>query len=764
MLHGGLELSFFAILIVGITAAADSLDKDREVLLNLKEFLQQHNRINQGRYSEWNQHTSNPCQWPGISCNGNRVTSVVLSENCISGQIFANFSALTALSHLDLSKNTLGGPIPQDLNQCKSLRYLNLSHNIIDGKLNLSGLNQLEVLDLSVNRINDDIQLSFPGICDKLVVANLSANNFTGTIDKCFDECLNLQYLDLSTNSLSGNLWGGFVRLTEFSASENKLYGNILPSIFSQNCSLQVLDLSENGFVGEVPREISNFQNLVTLDLWGNSLSGRIPSEIGRISSLQTLFLGKNNFSRDIPESLLDLNKLEVLDLSWNRFGGSIQDILGKFKNVKSLGLQGNLYSGGIDTSGILNLPNIFWFDLSFNSFSGSLPVEISKMPSLEFLILAYNQFSGTIPPEYGNLPNLQALDLSFNKLTGPIPPALGNLTSLLWLMLANNKLTGQIPPELGNCSSLLWFNLARNKLSGNFPSELTNIGRNATPVFESNRQKNDQVVSGFGECLAMKRWIPGDYPPFSFVYSTLTRRTCRSVWNKLFEGISNIDSACASSSAAIPVLGHVQLSENNLSGEVPQDIGKMQSFSMLHFGLNKFYGKFPPEVGKLPLAVLNISMNKFSGNIPIEIGNLTSLRSLDLSCNNFSGTFPDSLTNLSKLNVFNVSYNPFLYGRIPSTGQLTTFGKDSYLGDPLLDIPGFEPNPKIVDENPSNLEPIKPNENPKKLTKLTSFWVFVGLTAAFFHIVSFYLSYTYFPRRCFNFFGFATPNCYKYF
>nr|AMM42878.1 LRR-RLK [Vernicia fordii] len=722
-------LFILLILISGVVVAGDSLDTDREVLLNFKSFLEQRNLINREPYSQWGQFNSNPCNWSGIVCtdDGLRVSGINLSENYISGELFNNFSSLTALTYLDLSSNYFGGPIPSDLSNCQNLVYLNLSHNILQGELNLTGLSNLQILDLSLNRIFGEIQFSFPAICNKLVVANISGNNFTGRIDNCFDGCLNLQYLDLSSNFFSGRLWNGFSRLKDFSVSENFLSGEVLGSSFGENCSLEFLDLSENNFTGGLSGEIKNCRNLIILNVWGNKLTGQIPSEIGSILSLEALFLGNNSFSPVIPESLLNLTRLAFLDLSRNSFGGDVQEIFGRFTQVKFLVLHGNSYAGGLNSSGILKLPNVARLDLSFNNFSGPLPVEISQMSSLKFLILAYNQFNGSIPQEYGNLTSLQALDLSFNSLTGPIPSSLGNLDSLLWLMLANNYLTGEIPRELGKCSSLLWLNLANNKLSGSIPNELVNIGRDPTPTFKSNQQ-NEGIIPASGECLAMKRWIPADYPPFLFVYTLLSRKNCRSIWDRILRG-TGLFSVCAAGSTkqTLEISGYLQLSGNQLSGEVPQDIGKMQSFSMLHFGSNKIYGKLPPQVGELPLVVLNISKNGFSGEIPTQIGNLKCLQNLDLSCNNFSGTFPAILNTLSTLNKFNVSYNPFISGIISSTGQLATFEKDSYLGDPLLDLPKFITNSTYFPPKDRKID-----SNKRTHIRWAGFFVLLTLTLAF--------------------------------
>lgn len=716
------NLEFTGKLVVG-----DSLDTDKQVLLSLKSFLEVKNVINRGgSYTSWNE-TDHPCNWPGISCDTTRtrVTGINLSQNKIAGEFFGNFSALTQLSYLDLSANTIGGLISDDLGRCQNLKFLNLSHNLFDGELNLTGLKSLEVLDLSVNRIDGNIRFAIPTSCKNLVVANISNNYVTGDIGSTFVGCSSLKYLDLSTNNLTGGLWSGFDGLIELSLSENNVTGTISSSFLTEKCRLRTLDLSENLFFGLVPPQISNCKDLRVLNLWGNDFGGPIPAEIGSISGLEALYLGSNNFSRDVPKSLVGLSNLTSLDMSENAFGGDIQDVFGQFKQVRFLLLHGNNYSGGLYTSGILKLSNVSRLDLSYNGFSGPLPIEFSQMASLRFLILACNQFTGDIPSEYGDFQGIQALDLSSNRLSGSIPSSLGKLSSLLWLMLANNELSGEIPPELGNCRSLLWLNLASNQLSGPIPPQLTNIGADPMPTFLSNRLEK-QIIAGSGECMAMKRWIPADYMPFIFVYSLLTIKKCRSLWQMLLTGYG-IFPVCASGSnvRTTTISGYLQLSGNRLSGTVPSDIGKMHNFSMLHLGINQFYGKLPAELVSMSLVVLNLTHNKFSGEIPSEIGTIKCLQNLDLSYNNFSGAFPASFNNLTDLSKFNISYNPYISGIIPGTGQLATFEKWSFLGDPLLRLPPF------IDNSTNGADAAK-NEGGKKPTKLGAFLVFLALILAF--------------------------------
>ncbi|PQQ20480.1 putative LRR receptor-like serine/threonine-protein kinase [Prunus yedoensis var. nudiflora] len=185
-----------------------------------------------------------------------------------------------------------------------------------------------------------------------------------------------------------------------------------------------------------------------------------------------------------------------------------------------------------------------------------------------------------------------------------------------------------------------------------------------------------------------MKRWIPADYPPFSFVYTILTRKSCRSIWDRLLKG-NGLFPICAAGSVVrtLQISGYLQLSGNQLSGQLPPDIGKMQNFSMINLGFNKLNGELPAMIGQLPLVVFNISTNNFSGQIPMQIGNIKCMQNLDMSYNNFSGTFPVSLNSMTELSKFNISYNPLISGVIPSSGQLATFEKDSYLGDPSCDF-----------------------------------------------------------------------------
>jgi hypothetical protein len=99
----------------------------------------------------------------------------------------------------------------------------------------------------------------------------------------------------------------------------------------------------------------------------------------------------------------------------------------------------------------------------------------------------------------------------------------------------------------------------------------------------------------------------------------------------------------------------------------------------------NQLRGEIPKEIGALSsLQNLNLSGNHVSGIIPEETGNLSSLEALDLSQNGLSGPIPLSMANLTNLSMLNLSYHD-LSGWIPAEPQFLTFPDSSFLGNANL-------------------------------------------------------------------------------
>ncbi|XP_047332013.1 probable LRR receptor-like serine/threonine-protein kinase At3g47570 [Impatiens glandulifera] len=136
--------------------------------------------------------------------------------------------------------------------------------------------------------------------------------------------------------------------------------------------------------------------------------------------------------------------------------------------------------------------------------------------------------------------------------------------------------------------------------------------------------------------------------------------------------------------------LTEVDLGDNSFSGEIPQEIGRLQRLQSLNLSNNYLGGNIPTNltscrelkvldliynglVGEIPnelsplskLLLLYLANNKLTGKIPTWIGNFSSLRSISLPRNNFQGGIPQELGKLSKLQFLQLSANE-LVGTIP--------------------------------------------------------------------------------------------------
>ncbi|GKD41732.1 probable leucine-rich repeat receptor-like protein kinase, partial [Tanacetum coccineum] len=114
--------------------------------------------------------------------------------------------------------------------------------------------------------------------------------------------------------------------------------------------------------------------------------------------------------------------------------------------NINMLNLSTSELKGTLHQFPFSILGNLTHFNLSVNSFFGTIPPEIGLLSKLVSLDFSTNQFSGVIPTTIGKLSQLTILHLFENNLTGSVPSSLGDLKSLNILWLYTNRLSGPIP------------------------------------------------------------------------------------------------------------------------------------------------------------------------------------------------------------------------------------------------------------------------------------------------------------------------------
>ena len=98
-----------------------------------------------------------------------------------------------------------------------------------------------------------------------------------------------------------------------------------------------------------------------------------------------------------------------------------------------------------------------------------------------------------------------------------------------------------------------------------------------------------------------------------------------------------------------------------DLSGSIPDTtIGKLTKLQSLDLSNNRITG-LPSDLWSLgSLKNLNLSHNQISGSLPNNIGNFGLLESFDISSNNFSGDIPAPISSLISLRVLKLNQNGF--------------------------------------------------------------------------------------------------------
>ncbi|KAM3218995.1 receptor-like protein 9DC3 [Capsicum annuum] len=455
------------------------------------------------------------------------LSQLSLGRNRFSGPL-PEFKT-NSLEWLDLSENQLNGSIPQSLRDLVNLNILTLGHNNLSGKVGaemFSSMKYLEYLDLSHSGLSwssnrDDINITLPrlmylglGSCrvkdfpgfvlnsDFFGALDLPENEIHGEFPKWFGGVSKLQSLNLSHNYLTSLDHLPWETMVVLDLQSNSLTGP-LPSSLCRLSKLHLINLSYNNLSAEIPNCLFSFVQLTVLDLRANNFYGPLPNKFPENSVLIHISLSKNQLEGPIPTSLVNCTLLQLLDLGNNKFRDTFPTWLETLDALEILILKSNRFYGPIFAFQKKSpFPNLRIFDLSGNSFTGSLPMVVLKgfkammnmdghKSELGYNVEVIFSFSAATAlyadsmtlviknqeTKFNKILKIfTAIDLSRNKFEGEIPKLIGNLNSLPLLNLSHNNLTGHIPIEMRNMSTLEALDLSYNQLTGKIPEELASL------------------------------------------------------------------------------------------------------------------------------------------------------------------------------------------------------------------------------------------------------------------------------------------------
>ncbi|GLT42456.1 hypothetical protein SLA2020_164530 [Shorea laevis] len=487
-----------------------------------------------------------------------------------------------------------------------------------------------------------------------------------------------LAHLDLSGNNVNSSLippsFGLMKQLRYLNLSSVNFNGRI-PGEFGNLTRLHVLDLS-NEFFGHLEVDddiqwISRLPSLQQLDMSGVNLShasSNLFQVLGMLPSLSWLSLSscslKNShlWSRSPPLNFTFLGNIQYLDLSQNSFQGPIPLFLQNMTSLTFLYLSNNYLSGSISDS-IGQFSKLESLDLSDNQLNGSIPDSIGQLYKLETLYLFGNQLSGSIPDNIGQLSNLKTLYLSTNQLSGGIPNSIGQLFKLESIDISNNQLNGVIPESIGKLSNLEILCVQYNSLEGVI-----------SEAHFANLSKLIQLDIGLNNlnCEMKSNWRPS----FNLIY--ISMYSCKlgtrfPEWLQFQKTITMVDLSETNISGPLPEnIGHMMpelqelyLTNNRLNDSIPRSLCNSKSLGILDLSKNMFSGNIPKSLcNSEALAILDLSSNMLSGSIPNCWRNDQAFYFMDLSSNNLSGLFPSTIRQLSFLHALYLSNNS-LHGEL---------------------------------------------------------------------------------------------------
>ncbi|KAM3413371.1 hypothetical protein ACQJBY_004509 [Aegilops geniculata] len=577
----------------------------------------------------------------------------VLEELDLTGNHFSSpdtpnwLGGVTSLRSLRLVGCGLSGTFANKLGNLTLLENFAFGFNNFDGLIPgaLQKMCNLRSLDLGMNNISTDMK----------EYIDFSDNNLEVIIDSHWVPPFKLESACLSSCCLGPKFpkwlqWQKGIR--ELIIPNTGLVDRVPDWFWTTFAEVTWLDISLNQLSGDLPINLE-FMSVVTLSMQSNLLTGFIPKlpstikllDISRnflngfvedlgAQNLQVAVLFSNAISGTIPMSICRLQKLWILDLSNNLLSKELPDC-GQ-KELKQQNSSGNNSTKFISASSFLKITTLI---LSNNNFSSGFPLLLRQCPSLIFLDLTQNRFTGELPGWISKaMPGLVMLRLGSNNFSGHIPVEIMGLHAICILDLSDNNFVGVIPPYIENLKAL---------------SSTDTIFRDPFEEEEIGEYRSLRMGTANGSFTVVMK-------------------------GKVIEYGENI-----------VYLMSIDLSCNNLTGEIPKKLSSL--------------------VG---LISLNLSSNLLSGNIPYNIGKLQSVESLDLSRNKLGGEIPQSLSDLTYLSSLNLSYNN-LSGRIPAGHQLDTLNTDDpasmYIGNPGLcghPVPMQCPSPSR--DPPTNGDPTR--------------------------------------------------------
>ncbi len=626
-------------------------------------------------------------EWHGVETNeAGKVVGLSLGNNNLTGAIPRLLAELDDLVTLDLSGNGLGGGIPEQLRELRQLRDLVLNDNALEGPLtkDVGYMAGLRYLNIGTNDLRGVVPRSFRNLeLDTLYAAGSgvcvppSLNEWFGGIGQTddVDRCvafitievvdqpsltfyavgetgtLSATYVsaerdttdEASVNWSSGDTdvasvdaWGRVTAVgtgtTEVTATFDSTTASIEVEVALPENDRDVLEIlhdrargvgwtdgtnwgSDEPLAEWAGVETDDSGRVVGLSLDDNNLRGPVHSSIGQLDRLVTLHLGRNWLAGPIPAEVGDLSLLRELVLSVNGLVGELPAELGTLDSLRVFNVAVTSVSGLVPRS---------FADLELESFQVN-GTDVCVPPSLSSWLDSIPQTDD--PPECASNVSVAPSPVTFG--------AIGDTVRLTVTVVGPEGVVVEAPEVTWTSGDT---RVARVDATGLVTARYIGV-TTVTATYDS-------VNAGTAD-VAVK--LPGsDRVALESLYRAMGGNDWTNNTNWLSDQpLAEWHGVDVHQSGRIKYL---ELNDNNLTGQIPADIGLLDSLFSFNLSGNDLNGPIPTSIGRL-VGVRDLKLRdneQLDGPLPPEMGNMAALEYMDLSSTALSGPLPETFANLT--------------------------------------------------------------------------------------------------------------------
>ena len=373
------------------------------------------------------------------------------------------------------------------------------------------------------------------------------------------------------------------------------------------------LEKPMNEWHGVTLGQVGNEMRVTGLIFPLGGVAGKIPEQLIQLRELKSLeFMNAIKITGSFPEDIYRLTKCSrLLVRSGDLLNVTVSERMTGMTELKNLMFQ-NVSMKMEDFIRLYDLQSLDSLSIMTGAINGDMPAGVSRLKNLIYLCLNSCSRLTTLSDEVCQLEKLKELHISGCIELPGLPEQIGNLKKLEVLYLIGCKGIKTLPSSVNQLSALKMLHISAMGLTGD-----------ADQLF-SGMKSLEIMFAPHNLFTGSLNWIKGK--PLKTLYMQE---------NKL-KGVLNIPELFTENLEA------VMLGDNEITGTLA-GIGRLRNLG--HFDVSdcQLDGEIPAELGQLPIYNGSVKGNNLTGNIPAALKDLMKNMGMPFffTDNRLKGTLP---------------------------------------------------------------------------------------------------------------------------